>query len=189
MCLSMHVRLPPPPLSLSFFFFLEGTNEKRRRDEFAWLLHLPPPHSCFDLALILRAFAFFLFPGAHSVCVRRCDTELSLDEKQQFLEEAEMLKDLGQAHNPNIANIVGCCLQDEPFIILIEQASLGLVSLPACWLRVCLCLCLSMLCACERLVSCLILTCLPCCCCCCCCCHCCHCCHCCCCVPPSSMLH
>ncbi|EGD77554.1 TK protein kinase [Salpingoeca rosetta] len=59
------------------------------------------------------------------ITVRKCSLHKRLREKREFLLEAELLKSLARDRHPNIINLVGCCLQDEPLLILAEQASLG----------------------------------------------------------------
>ena len=46
-----------------------------------------------------------------------------LEERQTFLEEMNLMKGIG-AH-PNVIGIIGHCLEDEPFILLLEVAENG----------------------------------------------------------------
>ena len=45
------------------------------------------------------------------------------DQKRQFMEEIEMMKKLGQ--HKNIVNMVACCTNKEPFLLVVEYVPNG----------------------------------------------------------------
>eukprot|EP01147_Barroeca_monosierra_P005661 gene5661-8962_t len=59
------------------------------------------------------------------IIVRCCNQTSEVIMKRKFLEEAKMLKSLASDCHPNIVNLMGCCLQDEPLMLLVQQTSLG----------------------------------------------------------------
>lgn len=85
-----------------------------------WLASAPPA---------LPRCAFCLLADGPSISVRRCNVNKHLDEKEAFLEEVTMLKELGKDRHSNILNIVGCCLQEEPLLLFVEQTTLGFVQI------------------------------------------------------------